>query len=95
MMGQNVENVRKQPPPTRAPQPLLVPCLREGLTGKAGAENVVLGDLPKGDTPNISVSFKAKVLSVKSPETVVNFSREDAFVAQPLESKVKATKPCE
>lgn len=84
MAPKYIEYVAEQVSPSRIVEPVLLTRLREGLTRKTGAENIVLGDVGNIHLLDVAVGLYTKVLFVERTEPGVYLACKDALVAERL-----------
>jgi hypothetical protein len=94
-MAEDGKNVVEQAAPTRALKSLLVACLRKGLAGEAGAQNVVWRDGIWKDFADIAQGRESEVPRIKGAKSFVDLAGENALVTELAEGDMKPAQACE
>jgi len=87
--AQDAYNIVDQITPLRTLQAVLIARLGEGLTGKAGTEDVVIGDRLNVERPDVAVRAPTEILLVERCKVLIDLAREDALVTERLQRQMK------
>jgi hypothetical protein len=90
VVPENLQDVVEQIAPLWTLQPLLFSCLREGLAGRTGAQDVMFRDSFDRNLAYVSDRLESKVLLIEGCEIRIDLASKDTLVPEAFQSKMKA-----